>query len=164
MMQISPMILMSLIIKVPADSADHPDDADKPDDLDESDNSDDPSDSLITSWASCLSCKKYAWPRFPRPGQWPKSGQFLLTAFCKMVIFRPLAARSPQRPGEIRFRLIVLMIRIMQISPMILMNLRILIGPMILSCLLGTLVQVVKSSLGPDFCSPGSARGVANSY
>ena len=31
------MILMSLTIKVPADSADHPDDADKPDDLDESD-------------------------------------------------------------------------------------------------------------------------------
>ena len=84
--------------KVLADSADDPDDADKPDDLDESDNSDDSDDSLMPSWASCPSCKKWSWPRFPRPGQWPKSGQFLLTAYCKMTIFRPLAARSPQRP------------------------------------------------------------------
>ena len=84
--------------KVLADSADDPDDADKPDDLDESDNSDDSDDSLMTSRASYPHCKKSSWPRFPRPGQWPKSGQFLLTAFCKMAIFRPLAARSPQRP------------------------------------------------------------------
>ena len=84
--------------KVLADSADDPDDADKPDDLDESDNSDDSDDSLMTSRASYPHCKKSSWPRFPRPGQWPKSGQFLLTAYCKMTIFQALAARSPQRP------------------------------------------------------------------
>ena len=79
------------------------DDADKPDDLNESDNSDDSDDSLMTSWAFCPSRKKWSWPQFPRPGQWPKSGQFLLTAYCKMAIFRPLAARSPQRsPGQAR--------------------------------------------------------------
>ena len=86
--------------KALADSAEDPDDANKPDDLDESDNSDDSDDSLMTSWASCPSCKKCVWPRFPRPGQWPKSGQFLLTAYCKMAIFRPLAARSPRRPPD----------------------------------------------------------------
>ena len=83
--------------KVLADSADDPDDADKPDDLDESDNSDDSDDSLMTSWASCPSCKKWSWPRFPRPGQWPKSGQFLLTAYCKMTIF---SAPGGQEPSE----------------------------------------------------------------
>ena len=36
--------------------------------------------------------------------QWPKSGQFLLTTFCKMTIFRPLAARSPQRPPGLAWR------------------------------------------------------------
>ena len=66
--------------KVLADSADDPDDADKPDDLDESDNSDDSDDSLMTSRASYPNCKKSSWPRFPRPAQWPKSGQFLSTA------------------------------------------------------------------------------------
>ena len=123
--------------KVLADSADDPDDADKPDDLDESDNSDDSDDSLMTSWASCPSCKKWSWPRFPRPGQWPKSDQFLLTAFCKMTILQPLAAKIPRgllaRPGEIRSWLIVLTIRMMQTSPMILMNLIILMILMILS-------------------------------
>ena len=63
--------------KVLADSADDPDDADKPDDLDESDNSDDFDDSLMTSWASCPDRKN----RFPRPGQWPKSAQILMTVF-----------------------------------------------------------------------------------
>ena len=57
----------------------------------------------MTSWASCPNCKKCSWPRLPRPGQWPKSSQFLLTAHGKMSIFRPLAARSPQRPpGQAR--------------------------------------------------------------
>ena len=51
----------------------------------------------------CSTCKKWSWPQFPRPGQWPKSGQFLWTAYCKMTIFRRLAARSPQRPpGQAR--------------------------------------------------------------
>ena len=80
-----------------------------------------------------LKLQKVGLPRFPRPAQWPKTGQFFLKAFCKMAIIRPLAARSPQRPREIRFRLIVLMIRMMQISSMILMNLIILMILMILS-------------------------------
>ena len=80
-----------------ADSANDPDDADKPDDLDESDNYDDSDDSLMTSRASYPNCKKSSWPRFPRPGQWPKSDQFLLTTYCKTTIFRPLAAKSPQK-------------------------------------------------------------------
>ena len=84
--------------KILADSANDPDDADKPDDLDESDNYDDSDDSLVTSRASYPNCKKSSWPRFPRPGQWPKSDQFLLTAYCKMTIIRPLAARSLQKP------------------------------------------------------------------
>ena len=46
----------------------------------------------------CPSWRKWSWLRFPRPEQWPKSGQLLLTAFCKMAIFRILAAKSPQRP------------------------------------------------------------------
>ena len=45
-----------------------------------------------------LKLQKVGLPRFPRPAQWPKTGQFFLKAFCKMAIFRPLAARSPQRP------------------------------------------------------------------
>ena len=88
------------------------------------------SDMVLTC---CASCKKWSWPRFPWPRRWAESGQFFLKAFCKMAIFRPLAARSPQRPGEIRFRLIVLMIRMMQISSMILINLIILMVLMILS-------------------------------
>ena len=84
--------------KVLADSADDPDDADKADDLDESDNANDSDDPLMTSWASCPNCKKCSWPRFPRSGQWPKSNQFLLTAYRKMTIFRTLATRSSQRP------------------------------------------------------------------
>ena len=67
-------------------------------------------------------------------------------------------------PEEIRYWLIVLMIRMMQISPMILMNLIILMILMILSCLLGPLVQAVKSALGPDFRGPGGGPKVANSY
>ena len=84
MMQTSPMILTNLI--------------NKPDNLDESDNTDEADDSLMASRTSYPNCKKSSWPRFPRPGQWPKSGQFLSTAYCKMAIFRPLTARSPRRP------------------------------------------------------------------
>ena len=53
----------------------------------------------MTSSASYPNCKKWLWPRFPRPAQWPKGGQFHLKAFYKMAIIRPLAARSPQRPA-----------------------------------------------------------------
>ena len=67
-------------------------------------------------------------------------------------------------PEEIRYWLIVLMIRMMQISPMILMNLIILMILMFLSCFLGLVVQAVKSELGPDFRGPGSGPKVANSY
>ena len=67
--------------KVMADRANVPDDAHKLDDLDESDNSDASDDSLMTSWATCPSSKKWSQPRFPRPGQWPKSGQFFLKGF-----------------------------------------------------------------------------------
>ena len=84
--------------KILADSANDPDDADKPDDLDESDNYDDSDDFFVTSRASYPNCKKSSWPRFPRPGQWPKSDQFLLTAYCKMITLWPLVARSPQKP------------------------------------------------------------------
>ena len=44
------------------------------------------------------------------------------------------------------------------------MSLIILMILMILSCLLGPLVQAVKSGLGPDFRGPGSGPKVANSY
>ena len=85
----------------------------------------------------CPNCKKWSWPRFPRPRRWAKSGQFFLKAFCKMAMFRPLAAKIPRgllaRPGEIRSWLIVLTIRMMQTSPMILTNLIIMMILMILS-------------------------------
>ena len=84
--------------KALADSPNDPDDADKPDDLDGSDNSDDSDDSLATSWASRQSRRKWSWPRFPRPGHWPQSGQFILTAYCKIAIFRCLVAKRPRRP------------------------------------------------------------------
>ena len=74
-----------------------------------------------------LKLQKVGLPRFPRPAQWPKTGQFFLKAFCKRAIFPPLAARSPRgllaRPEEVRSWLIVVTIRMMQISPMSLMNL-----------------------------------------
>ena len=81
-----------------ADRADVPDDADKSDDPDECNKSTDSDDPPTTFWASCLSGKKSARPRIPRPGQCAESGQFLLTANCEMTIFRPLTARSSQNP------------------------------------------------------------------
>ena len=54
----------------------------------------------------------------------------------------------------------MLMIRMLQISPMILMNLINLMILMILSRLLGPLVQTVKT----DFRGPGGGPKVANSY
>ena len=86
--------------KVLADSANDPDDAGKPDGLNESDKSDHSDESLMTSKASYPNCRKSSWPRFPRPGQWPKSNQCLSTADCRMVTFRPQAARNPQRPSN----------------------------------------------------------------
>ena len=60
--------------------------------------------------------------------------------------------------------LIELMIRMMPLSPMISVDLIILMVLMILSSLLGPLVQAVKSTLGPDFRGPGRGPKVANSY
>ena len=83
-----------------ADSVDDPDDAEKSDDLNECDKSDDSDDSLMPFRASCPSSKKWSWRRFPQPGQWLKSRQLLLTAYSKMTIFQPLAARSLERPSD----------------------------------------------------------------
>ena len=53
------------------------------------------SNMVLACWPCC---KKWSWPRFPWPRRWAESGRFLLNAFCKITIFRPLAARSPQKP------------------------------------------------------------------
>ena len=107
-------------------------------------------------------------PDFRGPGSGPKVANSYRRPIVKWPFFgpwRPGALRGLLAgPEEIRYWLIVLMIRMMQISPMILMNLIILMILMILSCLLGPLVQAVKSGLGPDFRGPGSGPKVANSY
>ena len=54
----------------------------------------------MTSWACCPSSKKHPRPRFPRRRQLPINGHFLLTAYCKIIIFRSLATRSPQTPSD----------------------------------------------------------------
>ena len=109
-----------------ADNADDPNDASESNDFDGSDNSEDSEDSLKTSWGSCPGCERLSRARYTRPGQRPKSDEFFPTDITKMIIFAP---KRPEtlgpllaQPGEIRFWLIVLIIRMMQINPMILMN------------------------------------------